>query len=88
MGLLFANGGASTTKGSLMEKHKVNLVLYRQDDTNKMQEDMIACAKQLKDGANQCSSGANFAVIMGDGAGQFCAAVNPQLVKLGPGLQV
>lgn len=83
-GLLFANGAASTTKGSLMEKRNVNLTLYRQDDTNKMQEDLIACAKELHDGAQQCSNGANFVIIMGDGSGQFAAAVNPQLAKLGP----
>jgi OmpA-OmpF porin, OOP family len=83
-GLLFANGGATTTQGSLMAKRNVNLALYRQDDTGKMQEDLIACAKELKDGAQQCSTGANFVIIMGDGAGQFAAAVNPQLSKLGP----
>jgi outer membrane protein OmpA-like peptidoglycan-associated protein len=84
MGFIYANGGAQTTKGSLMEKHGVNLTLYRQDDTGKMQEDLIACASELHDGATQCSKGANFVDIMGDGAGQFAAAVNPQLVKLGP----
>lgn len=84
MGLLYANGAAQTAKGSLMEKRGVNLLLYRQDDTSKMQEDLIACAKEIKDGANQCSTGANFVIIMGDGAGQFAAAVNPQLKKLGP----
>lgn len=88
MGLLFANGGAQTTKGSLMAKHNVNLVLTRQDDTNKMQEDLIACAKELHDGAQQCSTGANFVIIMGDGSGQFAAAVNPQLAKLGPAYKV
>lgn len=88
MGLLFANGGASTTQGSLMAKRNVNLLLYRQDDTNKMQEDLIACAKELHDGATQCSSGANFVVIMGDGSGQFAAAVDPQLAKLGPAYEV
>jgi OmpA-OmpF porin, OOP family len=84
MGLLFANGGPTTTTGSLMQKRGVNLMLIRQDDTNKMQEDLIACANELKGGATQCSNGANFVVIMGDGSGQFAAAVNPQLTKLGP----
>lgn len=84
MGLIFANGGAHTTKGSLMEKHKVNLLLSRQDDSNQMGKDLIACADQLAHGSKQCDSGANFVVIMGDGAGQFAAGVNPQLAKLGP----
>jgi outer membrane protein OmpA-like peptidoglycan-associated protein len=83
-GLILANGGPRTTKGSLMEKHKVNLTLYRQDDTSKMQEDLIACAKEIHDGAKQCTQGANYVIIMGDGAGQFLAAINPQLEKLGP----
>jgi OOP family OmpA-OmpF porin len=88
MGMLYANGAAQTAQGSLMQKHGVNLLLYRQDDTGKMQEDLIACAKELHDGSNQCSNGANFVVIMGDGSGQFAAAVNPQLKKLGPEYQV
>jgi OOP family OmpA-OmpF porin len=87
-GLIYANGGASTTKGSLMEKHGVNLQLIRQDDTTQMQKDLIACAKELHDGAQQCSVGANFVIIMGDGSGQFAAAVNPQLAKLGPDWQL
>lgn len=88
MGLLYSIGGPSTTLGSLMAKHNVNLTLTRQDDTNKMQEDLIACANELKGGATQCSTGANFVIIMGDGAGQFAAAVNPQLAKLGPQYKV
>jgi outer membrane protein OmpA-like peptidoglycan-associated protein len=83
MGLIYANGGARTAQGSLMERRGVNLLLERQDDTSKMQEALISCARELHDGASQCSSGANFVVIMGDGAGQFAAAVNPQLLKLG-----
>jgi outer membrane protein OmpA-like peptidoglycan-associated protein len=85
--LIYANGGASTTRGSLMEKHAVNLQLIRQDSTGQMQTDLIACAKELHDGAAQCSNGANYVVIMGDGAGQFLAGINPQLKKLGPEYQ-
>jgi len=87
MGLIYANGGAATTKGSLMEKHGVNLLLIRQDDTGKMQEDLIACAREISNGSPQCSNGANFVLIMGDGSGQFLAAINPQLKKLGPDFQ-
>lgn len=88
MGLMFANGGPSTTSGSFMAKRNVNLTLYRQDDTNKMQEDQIACAKEIHDGAKQCTTGANAVIIMGDGAGQYIAAVNPQLKKIGDRLVV
>ncbi|MCX9024665.1 MAG: OmpA family protein [Candidatus Methanoperedens sp.] len=88
MGLLYANGGAQTTRGSLMEKRKVNLQLTRQDDTNKMQEDLITCAKEIHDGAKQCSTGANFVIIMGDGSAQFAAAANPQLKKINDSLVV
>jgi len=87
IGLIYANGGATTTKGSLMEKHGVNLALIRQDDTGKMQEDLIACAREISNGSSQCSNGANFVIIMGDGSGQFLAAVNPQLKKLGKDFQ-
>jgi OmpA-OmpF porin, OOP family len=87
IGMIYANGGAATTKGSLMEKHGVNLLLVRQDDTGKMQEDLIACAREISNGSSQCSNGANFVLIMGDGSGQFLAAINPQLKKLGPDFQ-
>jgi outer membrane protein OmpA-like peptidoglycan-associated protein len=89
-GELLANGGNCTTKGSLMEKHSVNLLITRQDDTGKMGEDLIACAKEIQGGAAQCSTGANVVVIMGDGSAQFAAQLNPQLLKLGPdyGLKV
>lgn len=88
MGMMLANGGPATTSGSLMEKHGVNLHIVRQDDTNKMQEDLIACAKELAGGASSCSTGANFVIIMGDGAGQFAAGANAQLKKLGPEYQL
>lgn len=83
-GMILANGGACTTKGSLMEKQGVNLCLARQDDTSQMGSDLIACAKEHAGGSETCSSGADFVIIMGDGSGQFIAGLNPQLAKLGP----
>lgn len=81
--MIYANGGRETTQNSLMAKHGVNLSLERQDDTGKMRDDLVACAKELHDGSTQCSSGANFVVIMGDGSGQFLAGANPLLARLG-----
>ncbi len=83
-GLLLANGGKLTTKGSLMAKYQVNLSLERQDDTGKMSEGLVSCAKELKDGAKQCSTGYNFVIVMGGGAAQFVATTNANLAKLGP----
>src|SRR5438046_924975 len=85
MNYIYANGGPDTTRNSLMEKHSANVKLIRQDDTSQMQNDLIACAKELPDGSSQCSAGANYVLIMGDGSGQFFAAVNPQLKKLDNG---
>lgn len=83
-GMIYANGGAHTTHGSLMEKHGVNLTLLRQDDTGKMGEGLVKCAQERANGANSCSTGYDFVDIMGDGSGQFIAGLNPQLAKLGP----
>src|SRR5260370_17487991 len=85
MNYIYANGGVNSTRHSLMEKHGVNLKLVRQDDTGQMQNDLIACAKELPDGADQCSSGANFELIMGDRSGRFFPAHNPPLKNLGSG---
>src|SRR5256885_15303915 len=56
MNYIYANGGPETTRNSLMEKHSANVKLIRQDDTSQMQNDLIACAKELHDGASQCSA--------------------------------
>jgi OOP family OmpA-OmpF porin len=82
--LLYANGGPETTKGSLMEKYGVNLAFKRTDSNAIMKQDLLACAKQLHDGEKTCSTGAVAIVVMGDGAGQWLADLNPQLEKLGP----
>jgi OOP family OmpA-OmpF porin len=83
MGLMFANGGAETTEGSLMAKNGVNLHLTRQDDVPQMQASLIKFAGAYKDDPNT-KEGAHFVSIMGDGAAAFLAGVNPELERLGP----
>jgi len=85
--LIYANGGADTTKGSLMEKNGVNLTLHREDSNTQMGNDLIDCAKQLHDGEKTCSKGAEAIVVMGDSGGQWLSNLNPQLKKLGPDYQ-
>lgn len=88
IGELFANGGAITTQGSLMEKHGVKMQITRQDNTEKMKADLISFATELKEGNPNPSSGAHFVQIMGDQYGAFAASVNPLLKKLGQEYQV
>lgn len=86
--LIGANGGAFTTKGSFMEKRNVNLQLIKQNDTNQMVADLVTCAKEIHDGATQCSTGANFITIMGDQFAEVAAQANPLLKKLGADYQL
>lgn len=86
---IYANGGSTTTKGSLMEKYGVNLTLHREDSNDQMKADLLACAKQLHDGASSCTSGAEGIIVMGDGAGAtWFPDLDAQLKKLGPEYQV
>jgi outer membrane protein OmpA-like peptidoglycan-associated protein len=84
MGMLFANGGAETTAGSLMADHSVNLKLTRQDDASKMQESLVEFATQLSQGNPQPTRGSHFVCIMGDGAATFLQGLNTTLAKIGP----
>lgn len=83
MGLLFANGGAQTTEGSIMAAKKVNLRITRQDDVPQMQANLLKFAQEYKDNPGAASGGCHFVSIMGDGAAAFLAGLNPQLEKLG-----
>ena len=83
MGMMFANGGAQATKGSLMCGKNVNLRLVREDDTNKMQEALVSFATDLKSGTANPSKGAHFVAIMGDGSATFLKGLNDTLKKIG-----
>ncbi len=82
MGALLANGGAETTKGSIMASKKVNLKITRQDDVPQMQASLVKFAESYKSDP-ETREGAHFVTIMGDGAAAFLAGLNPQLEKLG-----
>ena len=84
MGIMFANGGPQTTKGSLMADRGINLTLTRQDDSSKMQEALTAFATELKNGNPNPTGGAHFVSIMGDGGASFLSGLNEILGKLGP----
>jgi outer membrane protein OmpA-like peptidoglycan-associated protein len=82
MGLNYSNGGPQTTKGSLMEKHNVNLSIKRQDDCNQMAANIIKFANDYKNNPST-AVGTNLIAIMGDGAPAFLSGVNAELAKLG-----
>ena len=82
MGVMFANGGASTTENSLMAKNGVNLALTRQDDVPQMQASLIKFANEYKSNP-ATTEGTQFVSIMGDGAPAFMAGLQPELEKIG-----
>lgn len=82
--LMYANGGAKTTKGSLLDKAQLQLEIIRQDDCNKSIADMVKFAQEYK--ANPNTPGV-FASFMGDGMPMFFAALAKELEPLGPDYQ-
>src|SRR6186713_2897874 len=69
-GMIVANGGPKTTKGSLMEKNGVNLELIRQDWLSELRNMQMKFIEEFDKGeAFPSSEKSAFAVmIMGDGA--------------------
>lgn len=83
MGWLYANGGPTTTKGSLMAKQGVRETIKRQDDGNQMQADQIAFASSYCVNGQDPGTGVHFVAVMGDGGAQYVAPVNEKLKSLG-----
>jgi len=81
MGLMAATGGKQATRGSLMCDNGVNLKLIREDDSSKMQENLVAFATALKGGDSNPSKGVHFVAVMGDGSPSFLKGLNDLLVK-------
>lgn len=83
---ILANGGPVTTKGSLMEKYGVKLILERNDNTSQLRDLLFVCASELESGARDCSKGIHFTTLMGDQLGAQFGEWNPQFRKLGEDL--
>ncbi|MCU0434028.1 MAG: OmpA family protein [Bacteroidia bacterium] len=82
--LMYANGGANTTKGSLMDAAKVQVEVVRQDDCFKTITDMVKFAQEYKENPNTPGV---FASFMGDGMPAFFAGLCKELEPLGPEYQ-
>ena len=86
MGLIYANGGQTTTKGSLFERHGVKLKIIRQDATSTSLTNLINFAKGYqKDTTTALNTGSQFVIDMGDGWPQDLASINKTLLALDGG---
>lgn len=86
-GVLLANGGPVTTKGSLIDKQGLVVKFTRQDDCPTMRQWLVKFATDYKTGGAQVAlqgQGVSSVVIMGDGGPNFLYALNQELGKLGP----
>ncbi len=82
-GLLYANGGARTTNGSVMHKEGVDLFIGREDDNNKLQAALLVGAKNTKAGKPVTDGdGTPCITLMGDGTPAFLAGANPEFAKV------
>ncbi len=88
LNLIYANGGVDTTEGSLMEKYGVRVHMERNDETDQLRDLLLACAKELADGAKDCQKGIHFTSLMGDQMGAQLAAWNKTFRKLGDDLTI
>lgn len=82
--LMYANGGRTTTKGSLFDKSKLQVDIVRQDDCFKSLADMVKFAQDYK---NNPETPGVFASFMGDGMPAFFASLAKELEPLGPEYQ-
>ena len=82
--LMYANGGPVTTKGSIVDKSKLQIEIVRQDDCFKSLTDIVKFAQEYK---NNPETPGVFASFMGDGMPAFFASLSKELEPLGPEYQ-
>lgn len=77
----YANGGAQTTKGSLIEKAGLNIQIVRQDNCTQSCTDMI---KYIKDYASGSTKDGFFITFMGSGIPGYFRGIYEATKSLGP----
>jgi OOP family OmpA-OmpF porin len=78
-GIIVANGGPKTTKGSLMEKNGVNLELVRQDWLSELRNLHLKFVEEFDRGKNFPDQGVAAIMIMGDGVPFYISSVQQAL---------
>jgi outer membrane protein OmpA-like peptidoglycan-associated protein len=78
-GIIVANGGSKTTKGSLMEKNGVNLELIRQDWLTELRNQQMKFIEEFDKGNNTPKDGVAAIMIMGDGAPFYISSAQQAL---------
>ncbi|HEX8377657.1 MAG TPA: hypothetical protein VF602_07550, partial [Pedobacter sp.] len=78
-GIIVANGGSKTTKGSLMEKNGVNLELVRQDWLSELRNLHLKFVEEFDQGKSFPEQGVAAIMIMGDGAPFYISSVQQAL---------
>lgn len=81
LGMLTANGGAVTVKGSLMEQYGVKLHMITNNSNAFMKEQLIAFIDKYANGDKNPTVGVPFITVMGDGNPPLFSTVNKVVVK-------
>jgi outer membrane protein OmpA-like peptidoglycan-associated protein len=78
-GIIVANGGPKTTKGSRMEKNGVNLEIIRQDWLSELRNLQMKFIESFDQGENFPKEGAAGIMIMGDGVPFYISSAQQAL---------
>lgn len=78
-GIIVANGGAKTSKGSLMEQNGVNLEIIRQDWLSELRNLQMKFVDEFDKGNSFPAEGAAGIMIMGDGVPFYISAAQQAL---------
>lgn len=79
IGLIYANRGATTQPGSLMDQYGVRAQISRNDDYGVLSTQLVQFARSYAEGTADPSVGATMITVMGDGSPGLMAGVQSQL---------